>query len=446
MSLTAELVGQILKSEPDESARERARTGISDFIAVLWPVLRCHVFDSGLPALKRVYHDDLARTRALLLGYAGHALDFDDFHADFRGHPSTVILPALLAVAAYHQVSVQQFLDAYIIGVEMAGRLGLAASQQHYTLGHHNTATLGTVAAAAAVARLLQTNEKQTAVLLGLAATQASGLRAQFGSAVKPLHAGYAAERAVSAAELALAGFDGKISGVIEGFLITNGGGKAQPERLLQEWATPWRIVTPGLEFKPFATCSGTHSAAEAAQQLRQQWLAAGGTLQQLLAEIADITVAFPPGGDIAASVREPQNGIEARFSLEYVIAAMLIYNDLRLPDFAEGEVNADISALAKKVVRLPDGRAPPDADDPSQRFHIVTLSLKDGRMLSARQTRKASLATPVNVAEKLQLALQNESASQQQALTRFCALQKDDDLIGLTTALITALGQPMAD
>ncbi|RPD99758.1 2-methylcitrate dehydratase [Candidatus Pantoea deserta] len=433
MSLTARLSQLILSSQPDSAARQRAREGMQDFLAVSWPVLARQVPDSGLPRLQGLYRDRGAASRALLLGYAGHALDYDDFHADFRGHPSVVILPALLAwTAESGSFSLTRFLDAYVVGVEMAGRLGLAMTQRHYTLGYHNTASLGTLAAAAALAHFTGANSRQTAVLLGIAATDASGLRAQFGSAVKPLHAGLAAERAVRAAQLALAGFDGQEEGVLESFIALASADEAQSEKLSDGWGTPWRIVTPGLEFKPFATCAGTHSAAEAAREIRQRWT---GSSTSLVNSIDRITVAFPPGGDIAASVRQPQNGIEARFSLEYVIAAMLIYGDLRMADFAEGDVNPQIMALAAKVTRQPDEQAPPDALNPALRFHEVTLFLNNGETLNERRTRQQSLATPVNVAGKLQAALADYSE-----LFQHSRLADDNDLREVARRLTAAL------
>ncbi|WP_312184492.1 MmgE/PrpD family protein [Pantoea sp. CTOTU46764] len=436
MNLTAALAKRIVHSQPDDVARAAAREGVRDFLAVSWPVLQGQVPDSGLPALRSVYGDGSARSHALLLGYASHALDYDDFHADFRGHPSVVILPALFAWQQLQPSELDQFLDAYAIGVEVAGRLGLAVSQQHYALGNHNTATLGTVAAAAALARLMALDVSATATLLGIATTQASGLRAQFGSAVKPLHAGFAAERAVTAAQLTLAGFDGKQDGVIEAFMSATSNGQAQPEKLIENWAQPWRIVTPGLEFKPFPTCAGTHSAAEATRILRNEWLASGKSLESLLESISEISVAFPPGGDIAASVRVPTNGIEARFSLEYVIAAMLICGDLRLQDFAEGELNQEVMPLAAKVLRIPDENAPPDAINPALRFHLVTITLRDGLQLQHHRTRQQSLADAVDVAGKLHAALQQESPQRQQQLLNSSELASSAHLAQLTQLL----------
>ena len=436
MTLTAALAEQIVHSQPDAATRVAARQGIQDFLAVSWPVLQQHVPDSGLPALRKLYGDGSLRSRALLLGYAAHALDYDDFHADFRGHPSVVILSTLFAWQQQQATEINDFLDAYTIGVEVAGRLGLAISQQHYALGHHNTATLGTLAAAAALARLLRLDKTTTAMVLGIATTQASGLRAQFGSAIKPLHAGFAAERAVTATQLVLAGIHGQPSGVIEAFLQANSNGQAQPAKLTANWGLPWRMLTPGLEFKPFPTCAGTHSAAEAARILRHAWLAEGKTLDALLDNIADISVAFPPGGDIAASVHVPKDGIEARFSLEYVIAAMLIYDDLRLQDFAEGELNHTVMPLAAKVRRTPDESAPPDAINPALRFHLVTITLRDGTQLQHRRTRQQSLADPVDVTAKLQATLQQETPERQCELLRISQLETTDDLAALSASL----------
>ncbi|KGQ13526.1 Uncharacterized protein yxeQ [Beauveria bassiana D1-5] len=438
MSLTASLSQLIASSQPDPTVQEKARQGLQDFFAVSWPVLTQQVPDSGLPVLKAVYQERSPSALALRLGYAGHALDYDDFHADFRGHPGVVILPALLAWAGeMPALSLGHFFDAYAIGVEVAGRLGLAVTQKHYTLGYHNTASLGALAATAALARFTGATAEQTAIALGIAATQASGLRAQFGSAVKPLHAGLAAENAVRATQLALAGFDGKAEGVLEAFLHIGSGSEALPEKLLQGWGQPWRIISPGLEFKPFATCAGTHSAAEASREIRRRWQAAGRPVADLLRSIERITVAFPPGGDIAASVRVPKNGIEARFSLEYVIAGMLIYNDLRMADFAEGDVNAEIMLLAEKVVRTPDDSAPPDAIDPARRFHEVTLYLNNGETLRQRRTRQQSLATPVNVLAKLEAASTPDKTS---LFARVSRLENEEDLRQLILALNDAL------
>ncbi|CAM3416163.1 immunity protein [Rouxiella silvae] len=424
-TLTQQLSQLVVNTAPTSEARALARAGLLDFVAVSLPIVQGDIADTPLKSLQQVYCADDAQTRALLLGYAGHALDFDDFHPDFRGHPTTVILPVLFALAQGNaEIAGDAFLDAYIIGVETAGRLGLAAGPQHYKAGYHSTATLGSIAAAAAAARLAGATVEQTANILGIAATRASGLRAQFGSVVKPLHAGFAAESAVIASRLALAGFEGQPDGVLEAFLASGGGGQQRPEKLTSDWGAPWRIVSPGLEFKPYPTCAGTHSAADAAFILRAEWLEKSEkTPADLFADIESIEVSFPPGGDIAASVTHPHSRIEARFSLEYVIAATLLHNRLSLSDFGEGPVDDGINALAGKVSRSPDMTAPPDEIDPTQRFHQVTLSRKNGEQLTCRVTRQQSVAKGVDLRRKLESCLSLRSPQAWDEIEVLCQL-----------------------
>ncbi|WP_035344164.1 MULTISPECIES: MmgE/PrpD family protein [Dickeya] len=406
-SLTRQLADLIVSTQPETHALPLAREGVIDFLACVLPVWYGAVVDSGLTPLKSVYSGRDSQTRSLLLGYAGHALDFDDFHSGFRGHPSTVILPALFALASERTLTETAFLSAYVIGIETAGRLGLAAGPRHYSLGYHNTATLGPLAAAAAVCHACRASAGQTANALGIAATQAAGLRAQFGSAMKPLHAGLAARAGLSAAQLAFAGFHGNHDTVLDAFLLAHGDGQHHSEALIADWGKPWRIVSPGLTFKRYPTCGGTHSAAEAAFQLRAEWQRHTNLpFEQLAASVERITVSFPPGGDAAPFIHQARTGVEGRFSLEYVIAAALIKGELRLDRFSESPVDAHIAALASTVTRKPDLNAPPDELNPDARFHDVSLWLKGGDSLNARVSWQQTAAIRTDVTAKLDQTL----------------------------------------
>ncbi|MFC3396631.1 MmgE/PrpD family protein [Brenneria rubrifaciens] len=436
--LTPPLAQFISHSSPSKAAIDAARLGVTDFVATALPITQGAIADSGLPPLKQVFNGTDSLTNSLILGYVGHALDFDDYHPAFRGHPSTVILPALFALAAENpQITEDTFLTAYVIGVEVAGRIGLACGPRHYSLGYHNTATLGAVAAAAAAARLLETSVEQTKNILGLAATQAAGLRAQFGSAVKPLHAGLAARAGVTAVKLGQAGFNGNTGQVIEAFLAAHGDQKQQPSLLTESWGTPWRILSPGLEFKRYPTCGGTHSAAEAAFALRAQWAAQNNTGASIADSVESITVAFPPGGDIAPFIRKAATGVEARFSLEYVIAAALLEGELKLTRFAEGAADPLILTLADKVTRITDHTAPPDELDPDARFHEVTLYLRDGSTLTRRVTRRETAAKPTDLRAKLHQTLGMLPHLNSEHIADRCALKKEGDLHYLITLLI---------
>lgn len=437
--ITSALAELVVTSTPPDDTLHAARRGVLDFVASALPVTQGAVADAGLIALKQVFSGDDSLSRSLRLGYAGHALDFDDFHPAFRGHPSTVILPALFALAAeIPTVTEMDFLSAYVIGVEVAGRGGLASSPRHYAQGFHNTATLGTLAAAAAASRLANASVAQTQNSLGLAATQAAGLRAQFGSDAKPLHAGLAARAGLTAVKLALAGFAGRPRQVLEAFLATHGEGQQQPERWTADWGQPWRILSPGLEFKRFATCSGTHSAADAALILRAQWIARySDSNRSLIEDIDHITVRFPPGGDTAPFIRHAATGVEARFSLEYVIATALVDGSQSLTRFGPEPVDPVISALADRVTRRADPNAPPDELNPEARFHEVTLYLRDGEQLTARVTRQDTLAHPADLGEKLRQNLATLPQLDSEQVLEQCRLQNSGDLRALLPLLL---------
>ncbi|EIT7186994.1 MmgE/PrpD family protein [Serratia sp. SRS-8-S-2018] len=431
LPITAQFAHLILNSQPDENALSAARRGVKDYFACALPIARGALSDAGLAAIGKTFPPNGSENRALRYGYVSHALDFDDYHPALRGHPSTVVLSALLALNGESD-DVTELLTAYVIGVEAAGRLGLAAGTQHYVLGFHSTATLGAVAACAAVARYLQLDQRQTQIALGLAATQAAGLRSQFGSAAKPLHAGLAARNAVNAALLAQAGFIGQPEGVLDSLLTSHGGGRQKPECLTAGWGTPWRILQPGLEFKRYPTCGGTHSAAEAALALRARLLAQG----DVLAEIAQVEVSFPPGADTAPFIRQPATGVEARFSLEYVIADALYHGEVPLTHYGEQPVDAAIAALAAKVVRHVDPAAPPDALDPEMRFHRLTLTLQDGRRISDIVTRKQTAARPTDLDAKLRAILQLLPGLEGESVIRDCALMSPGALPRLIALL----------
>lgn len=435
-TLTAQLAHTLLTVHPDASERDRAREGMMDYLACVIPVLYGSVIDSGLEPLIRTFPaSHSTENLALQLGYISHALDFDDYHPAFRGHPTTVVLSALLALGkTLPEVGVDTFLDAYIVGVELAGRLGKAIGTRHYSAGFHSTATLGTLAATGAVCRLLKLTERSTQIALGLAATQAAGLRSQFGSAAKPLHAGLAARSAVNSALLAQAGFGGQPDGVLQNFLQLFGFDVAQPELLLAGWGSPWRIVEPGLEFKRYPTCGGTHSAAEAAFELRRQ-LQARGT-EAIAVAIDRIEVSFPPGADTAPNIVAPKNGVEARFSLEYVIADALLNGSVALENYTEAPVKTDIATLASRVSRHPDTRVPADELDPDRRFHRVTLFLHGGQTLSHCVTRLDTAAAFTDVAAKLHYSLRAMPAALAAGVFNDAQLRNDSALHRLISLL----------
>ncbi|WP_241574434.1 MmgE/PrpD family protein [Rosenbergiella nectarea] len=435
-SLTGKFAAILFTYTPTAEERSAARRGVKDYLASTLPVFFDAVPDNGKQSLLNTFSpDNSVENLALKLGYISHALDYDDYHASFRGHPSTVILSSLFALShALGRDKAEDFLDAYIIGVEAAGRLGRAIGSRHYGMGLHSTATLGPLAATAACCRWLNLSREQTQIALGLAATQSSGLRAQFGSATKPLHSGFAARSAVNSVQLAMANFPGQESGVLESFLSVFGYHAEQPQQLLADWATPWRIIQPGLEFKRYPTCGGTHSAAEAAFVLRQRCFELG--VSDPYTAIKRIEVSFPPGADTAPNICHPVDGVQARFSLEYVIADALVNGSLALEHYTAKPVNPTLSALAARVERCPDFSAPADELDPDRRFHRITLFLDDGRQISHCVTRQETAATYTDVDEKLAVSLALLPSSVAEQFSATLTLDSDKQLQQLASLL----------
>ncbi|MGA1805269.1 MmgE/PrpD family protein [Rhizobium sp. HT1-10] len=390
-TLTTRFAEAILSADPlaDSAAVTAARTAIIDYLACAiagagdrtTEILRTALggSTSGKAVLigRRGGSDPL--TAAVINGYAGHVLDYDDVHASVRGHPTAVIIPALLAFAAEHELRADAFLSAYIVGLEAMARLGLSIGVKHYENGFHATATLGTMGAAAALSSLTRASVKETAVALGLAATQSTGLRLQFGYDAKPYHAGMAARAGLLAKRLAAAGFGGACDFLDNpvGFYSAFAFGAAQPPLVVENWGTPWQIVSPGLTLKAYPCCTASHPVAAIGVDLHRE-----GTAADM---VEQVTFTFPPGADAALAVTHPNTGIEARFSPEYVFAAALTDGALRLDHFDDRPVQPGLLALSAKARRRHDDSAPRMSSDPKTRFVVVDVTLRDGSTLSRR-------------------------------------------------------------
>lgn len=400
---------------------EAAREGLADFLACALGGANDRAIDTLLQTLQppagvaTVIGRELAvdaPTAALLNGYSAHALDYDDVHRSVRGHPSAVLLPALLALAQARRLSGTRLLAAYAVGVEAMGRLGLALGGGHYEAGFHSTATLGTVAAAAACGWLLDLPAPELAMAIGLAVTQAAGLRLQFGTAAKPLHAGLAARNGLVSTLLAEAGLGGAGESLAGegGFLAVYGYGESDPQRLLGQPGS-WQILEPGLVFKRYASCAATHHAADAALALR--------TAHGLdPAAIGHVVVTFPPGLTTPLARQLPARRPDGRFSVEYVVAHALVHGHLQAVAFEPGSVDPAVAALMGKVAVSVDASAPSITQPPFSRFSIVEIF--DGA--GARLMRRVDAPRPGNPREKLLAAVSNS--------------QRGDTLLGAIASL----------
>jgi 2-methylcitrate dehydratase PrpD len=308
---------------------------------------------------------------ALINGVAAHAFDFDDCNNTIGGHPSAPILPALWAIGAGY--SGKAFLTAYAAGVECETRLGRAVNFHHYDKGWHPTATLGTFGSAAACGHLLGLTTGQLANALALAASMASGIKANFGTMTKPFHVGQTTRNGLCAALLAKEGMTANPDALEhpQGFFaVYNGAGTYDASRVLAHWADPFELTDPGIAFKRHPCCGSTHPAADAMLHLR----ATHGLRAQDIAKVESWT---HPRRLAHTNRPDPKSGLDGKFSIQYVLARALMHGLLRLEDFSDAAVR-DVSAraLMAKVHATPDPDASAETDDHFfARVRVTTVS-----------------------------------------------------------------------
>lgn len=421
---TMKLAEAIISSTPNTTAFAAAQRGIIDYLAAAFQsryeseakdLLHLIKLEGG-HANHLLIGQDCAGTSAqsaLFNGFVCHLLDYDDVHAEVRGHPSSVIVSALFAAATEH-TSGSRFLSAYIVGVELMARLGQALHPYHYLKGWHNTGTLGVIAAAGAISYLWEMDSLSAARILSMAATQASGLRLQFGTPIKPLHAGIAARNAIYSAQWVQAGLSSHSDFLQDdiGFLSIYGSGdvkgvkgqNGKQQQLFLDWGEPWRIVTPGLWFKKYPFCSAACHGAEAASKLYDQY-------KLTPEQIVNVTVIFPSGGDAALIYSKPQTGEQGRFSIEYVVWLALTGQRLDFFSFRAEPITATLQEQLGRVKRVYDDQIQPSPDAmPQGRFTIVEVELVDGGKLRCRvDVPEGSPGAPFDnqqLADKLNMAV----------------------------------------
>jgi 2-methylcitrate dehydratase PrpD len=313
-----------------------------------------------------------ALAAALVNGAAGHALDFDDVNIAMPGHPTVAVLPGLLALAELKRSSGPELLTAFVAGYETACRVGSALSPGHYALGFHSTATVGSFGAAAACARLLGLDGDQTATALGIAGTQAAGLKSQFGTMCKPLHAGKAAQNGLLAAQLGARGFSSRTD-LIEceqGFAATHGP-DFSPKAALAAPAGGFHILAN--LFKYHAACYFTHAPIECARELRR--------IHRLNSDrISGITLRIDASTDRVCNILAPADGLQSKFSLRQTVVMALAGLDTASLG-AYDEATAHDPAL----IRLREQMVIDFQQNWPQTVGELEVELTDGRRIAAR-------------------------------------------------------------
>jgi 2-methylcitrate dehydratase PrpD len=303
---------------------ERAQHCVLDWCGVALagahePLVQILVDDAldqgGAPQATLVGRSERVSTQqaALINGAASHALDYDDVHASFTGHTTVPLVAALLALGEQRGASGRDLLTAFVAGFETSCRIGTLLGTPHYDQGFHATATVGSLGVAAACANLLKLDADSTAHAIGIAATEASGLKSMFGTMCKPMHAGMAAQRGLHAASLASRGFIARPDALecTQGFAETLAGAFNVEEALADPEGGYFLLSNL---FKFHAACYLTHAAIESATRLRSE-----NALTP--ANVSTCTVRVNPASDKVCNIAEPTTALEAKFSLRFMTA-----------------------------------------------------------------------------------------------------------------------------
>lgn len=322
-------------------------------------------------------------------GEAAHAMDYDDTQLaaspdrvfGLLMHPSAPILGAVLPVAEWTHATGQQLIVAFAIGVEVACTVAEAMNPIHYRSGFHTTGTIGALGAAVAVGRLLRLDRRSMEAAMGVAASTSAGLRENFGTMTKPLHAGRAAENGTLAA-LRVARGHTAASGILEaprGFFPAYGG--ADPSVVEDSLGTPWTAMWPGISTKPYPSGSLTHPAVDATLELVVQ--------HDLRPEgVEEIHVAVNQYMPQALLHDLPTDELQAKFSMKYGVVIALLDRRVGIEQFTRARVmRDDAQAWVRRVIVEVDDRA--DAVGYDQMYSVVSIRLKDGTSLE----RQASYA-----------------------------------------------------
>ena len=383
---------------------------LSGSVAKSGELVRRHLDDLGLASGAATVIGSQRRVAPRFAAFANgvgiHADDYDDTQLavapdrvyGLLTHPTAPALPAALAVGEAAGADGRTTMLAYHLGVEVECKIAEAINPRHYQTGFHATATCGTFAAAAASAKLLALDAEAIARALSIAGSQSAGLRENFGTMTKPFHAGRAAESGVTAAQFASYGWTAtdKILEAPRGFFSAAGGGydaKAIDGKL----GAPWTFADPGISIKPHPSGSLTHPGmTEMLRLIREHRIRAG--------DVRRVRVGTNSNMPNALIHHRPRNELQAKFSMEFCMAILLLEGRAGLGEFTDEVVlRPDVQALIEKVDFVVDEEA--ERAGYHKMTTIIDIETNGGRTLSGRADfGKGSPADPMSydeVAEK---------------------------------------------
>jgi 2-methylcitrate dehydratase PrpD len=343
-----------------------------------------------------------SRFAAFANGVAIHVNDYDDTQLaaakdrvyGLLTHPTVSVLPPALSLAEMNHASGRDLMLAYHLGVEVECKIAEAISPRHYEDGFHTTGTCGVFGSAAACAKLRGFDVDRTATTFGIAGSQSSGLRENFGTDMKPFHAGHSAETGVMSADLAGLGWTAsdQILEAANGFFHAFGGGY-DPAAILGKLGNPWTFVSPGISIKPFPSGSLTHPGmTEMLRLIRTEHISA--------LQVDSVYVGTNHNMPNTLIRHRPTDALQAKFSMEFCMAVLLIEGKAGLNEFTDAMVNRpDIQAMIRRIEFQTDPEAEKAGYD--KMTTIIRVKLKDGRTISGRgEFAKGSPQDPMSYDE----------------------------------------------
>jgi 2-methylcitrate dehydratase PrpD len=342
------------------------------------------------------------RFAAFANGVGIHADDYDDTQLavakdrvyGLLTHPTAPALPAALAIAELVKASGRDFMLAYHLGVEVECKIAEAIAPRHYQTGFHATATCGTFAAAAASSKLMGFDVATTQRALSIAGSQSAGLRENFGTMTKPFHAGRSSESGVAAAQFAAYGWTAaaRILEAPRGFFAAAGGGYDQGA-IFGKLGSPWTFASPGISIKPHPSGSLTHPGmTEMLRLIKENAIRAE--------DVKHVRVGTNSNMPNALIHHRPKDELQAKFSMEFCMAILLLDGRAGLNEFTDAAVERDdVKAMIEKVDFVIDDEAE------AAGYHLMTtlidIELLDGRKISGRADfGKGSPAFPMSYDE----------------------------------------------
>jgi 2-methylcitrate dehydratase PrpD len=343
-----------------------------------------------------------ARFAALANGISIHADDFDDTQLaaakdrvyGLLMHPTVPVLPAIFALAEQRGATGKEWMLAYHVGAEVECKVAESISPRHYQDGFHTTGTCGPFGSAAACAKLLKFDLTKTLNAFGLAASQSGGLRENFGTMTKPFQAGHAAESGLVSAELVALGWTAaeQILEADRGFFHA-AGGSYDPSAIMNRLGEPWTFASPGVSLKPYPSGSLTHPAMTELARLIE-----ANNIQ--VSQVEKVDIGANHNMTTTLLHHDPKTGLEAKFSMEFCMAILLLERKAGLGQFSDQVVRRpEVQEMIRKINFYVDPVAESAGFD--KMTSILKITLKDGKVITGQAAfGKGSPTNPMSFDE----------------------------------------------